>query len=149
VKAWYYWYLSPEGTKVRLSCGEFKKPCISKKDAEAKIAELEAIEDAKEAKKIEATYVRLRDVAGSMYKDGDKHMKLRMERGDTITDVTRDESRAYLDNWIIPNGGSDPSEIDGAEVEDWLIDIDRSNSWRNRVLEILGEVSGSVCDIES
>jgi len=132
-----------------LSCGEFKKPCISKKDAEAKIAELEAIEDAKEAKKIEATYVRLRDVAGSMYKDGDKHMKLRMERGDTITDVTRDESRAYLDNWIIPNGGSDPSEIDGAEVEDWLIDIDRRihgaiASWRS-----WERFSGSVCDIES
>jgi integrase len=140
VRAWYYWYLDPQGKKVRKSCGESKKPCIRKWEAEAKIAEIEAETKQIEAKVKEAQRVRIRDVAEDMYVTGKNHMLLREEHGKGITEYTRKECLCYLKTIVKTFGDRYPEELSAAEVEDWLITQKRSNSWRNRIMEVFGEI---------
>ena len=40
IKAWYYWFYDEYGKLIRRSCGTDGKPCTSKRDAEAFIANL-------------------------------------------------------------------------------------------------------------
>ncbi len=145
VKAWYYWFDDDSGARLRRACGTAKVPCLKQKDAEAAIARIEAAEEealqaADEALRVSHA-VRIRDVAADMYTEDSKHMRLRKERGEGLTDTTMKECRGYLKNYILPKWGDHlPGDMDGAEIEDWLLDIDRSNAWRNRCLEVFGEV---------
>lgn len=145
VRAWYYWYLDDDGKQIRRSCGQSKLPCLLRRDAEAAIAEIEhqeAMADEKSAQALRAARaVRFKDIAAGMYEADGKHMKLRVERGEGLTDTTMAECRGYLKRWIIPKwGDSLPAEIRGAAVEDWLLEVKRSNSFKNRCLEVMNEV---------
>jgi integrase len=145
VKAWYYWFYDGDGKRVRRSCGESKVPCLLRREAEEAIARIEAAEADREksaaAALAAARSVRFRDIAAGMYQEDGKHMRLRVERGEALTDITMDECAGLLKNWILPKWGDMlPSAIGSAAVEDWLMEADRSNSWRNRVIEVMGEV---------
>jgi len=145
VKAWYYWFYDGDGKRIRRSCGESKVPCLLRREAEEAIARIESEEAerslADAAALTAARSVRFRDIAAGMYEAGGKHMRLRVERGEALTDITMDECASLLENWILPKWGDMlPSAIGAAAVEDWLMEADRSNSWRNRVIEVLGEV---------
>lgn len=138
VRAWYYWYLDGE-KRIRRACGSRGSPCFVKKEAEAFIARLEV--ETEEKERTAAPTVRLRDIADTMYRPEGNHMKLRVARGEGLDEATMIEARMYLDNVILPNWGDLlPIDIDPAQVEDFLISQDRSNSWRNRVIEVLTEV---------
>jgi integrase len=145
IKAWYYWFDDESGARIRRSCGEAKQPVLLQREAEARIEHIEVEEKKRQAKAVEtisaARAVRFKDIAAKMYLADGKHMKLRTERGEALTDTTMEECRGYLDNHIVPKWGAYlPADISGAEIEDWLMEKDRSNSWRNRCFEVMAEV---------
>ena len=139
IKAWYYWYYDPETKKqVRKSCGTSKNPVYLKRDAD-NIMEVMAGQDREYlAMRAEVESVTIEKIANSMFEDGSTYLKSRKEKGFIKTDATLKEIRGFLKNFIIKKyGGLKPEEIDPVVVDNDLMSMERSNSWRNRIVSIL------------
>jgi integrase len=139
IKAWYYWYRDPEtGKQVRKSCGTSKKPIYVKRDAESIIAELLERDRDYLAIRAENESITIAKMAENMFSDGSAYLRRRRGEGYLKENITLREVRGFLKNFIIKKYGRlKPEEIDPAVVDNDLLNIDRSGSWRNRAVSIL------------
>ncbi|MDR1302495.1 MAG: site-specific integrase [Treponema sp.] len=139
IRAWYYWYYDPETKKqVRKSCGNSKQPVLLKYVAEAIIAELEEQDRKDQGLKGETESVTLKVLAEQMFTEHSLYLKRMRQNNYFKTDATLKEIKSHLNNWIIPHYGHlRPEQVDPIQVENDLISVDRSNSWRNRNVSII------------
>jgi integrase len=139
IRAWYFWYYDPVSKKqVRKSCGTSKNPVYVKRDADEIIKRLEEKDREYLAIRADAESVTVEEMANAMFRGDSDYVKRRRERGFIKDDSTLKEIQGHLKNFIIPKYGHlKPEGIDAAAVENDLIRMNRSNSWRNRQVSIL------------
>ncbi|MDR0464771.1 MAG: site-specific integrase [Treponema sp.] len=139
IKAYYFWYLDPITKKqIRKSCGTSKNPVFTKREAESIIETLEEKDREYLAIRTEKESATIAKMAENMFHKNNAYIKRRRENGYLKDDSTIDEIHGYLNNFILLNYGHlKPEEIDPVVVDQDLIKMDRSNSWRNRVVSII------------
>lgn len=137
---WYYWFFDSDGKQVKKSCGRNGKPCLLKREAEAFLKELEEQDRKNEEAANELKKLRLRDVAENMYSPESAFMRLSEERGRGITPQTMKLKSHYLKVFLGKFGDRAPGELGEAEIEDWLVSLDYSNSIKNQFLTIINEI---------
>lgn len=138
---WYYWYYDENKRQIRKSCGTNNKPCLLKRDAEAFISKLEEEDKIKEKEINELKKVRLKDIAQEMFSKNSTYLKLYQSRGIILTPQTIKAKISLLEKYIIPEFGErDVTSIVDCEIEDWLINLDLSNSSKNNILAVFNEV---------
>lgn len=139
VKAWYYWYLDPSSKKqIRKSCGTNKSPVFLKREAEKIIEQLAEKDREYLAIRSETESITIKKLTASMFHEDSTYLKRRRSNGYLKEDTTLKEIKGYLDSFIVKNYGSlKPEEIDPVVVDNDLLSMDRSNSWRNRIVSIL------------
>jgi integrase len=82
-------------------------------------------------------------MAEAMYTSGSIYLKLQKALGKETTDYTLDEINSYLHSWILLRYGNlKTEELDPMQVQNDLLAMDRSNSWRNRIIYILDCILG-------
>jgi integrase len=134
IRVWYYWYYDPKTKKqVRKSCGTSLKH-----EAEAYIGKLAENDREYLAMKTDMESLTIAKMAENMFADDSTYLKRRKEEGYLKEKITLREVRGYLNNFIIKNYGHlKPEEIDPAAVDDDLLNLEKSGSWRNRAVTIL------------
>lgn len=139
IRAWYYWYYDPQTHKqVRKSCGTGKVPVLIKREAEEIIAKLEAKERTYADLKAEAETVTVKVMADAMFTPGSVYLNLKKEQGEEKSEDTIKNIRQYLRLFILKNYGNLKLEqLEPVQIQNDLLAIDRSNSWRNRVISII------------
>ena len=139
IKAWYYWYYDPATKKrIRKSCGTSKSPVLLKRDADEVIERLAEHDREYLAMRAEKESVTIAKMAEFMFQEGSEYIKRRKEQGYVKHETTLKEIKGYLDSFIIEKFGHfKPEELDPVVVNQNLINMERSNSWRNRVVSIL------------
>jgi len=139
IRAWYYWYLDPATKKqVRKSCGTSKKPVLLKTEAKSIIDRLEEKDREYLAIRAEKESVTIGKMAAAMFQDNSDYVRRRREKGFIKDEATLREIQGHLKNFIVKNYGHlKPEEIDPVVVDNDLIRMERSNSWRNRQVSIL------------
>lgn len=137
---WYYWFYDEDGKQVKKSCGKNGKPCLLKREAESYLAELAIKDEQEEKERQEAKKVRLRDVSADMYKEGSVYVKLSRERGKSVTAQTLEIKQHCLEIFLAEFGDRTPDNVDGAEIENWIIDQPYSNSYKNQIIGVIKEV---------
>lgn len=123
-KVWYYWYLGPDGARVRRSTG-----CSRRHEAEDFIESLEAQAKADEAKAKSSSRprARLREIADPMFKVGAAHLVRWEQKGRKLVKHTVEQHRRWIDLFILPKWGDTwCDEITGPAIEDWLITLTSS-----------------------
>lgn len=126
VKKWYYWYID-HGVQKQKVC----KDCATKAEAVAFINSLPPLR--KGAKSV-------REVAENMFLPGSEHVKRRAAFGRSIVEETLRDARIYIDSIIETWGDYDIRDIDVQSVGNYLISVERSNSWKKRYISIFGEI---------
>lgn len=137
---WYYWYYDENGKQVKKTCGKRGKPCLLKRDALAFLAELEKEDEQKKEESEKAKQVRLCDISENMYEPESTFIKLCRERGRDITEQTMYIKKHCLKIFLEKFGLYTPASVDAAEIENWLIELDYSNAYKNQILTVINEV---------
>jgi len=139
IKAWYFWYYDPVSRKqVRKSCGTSKNPVFTKREAEAVMDRLAEQDREYIAIRAEKESVTIGELADTMFRENSEYVRRRRERGFLKENSTLHEIQSHLKNFIIKKYGHlKPEEIDPVIVDNDLIHMERSNSWRNRQVSIL------------
>ena len=133
IKAWYYWFYDEQGKQVRKSCGQNGKPCLLKRDAEAFISNLNECE----TKKSEIIF---NDYCIGFYNDNSRFLRKQAARGYKYQANTIYQKKLYLNKFLSVFGNYKVSAIKVGQVENWLIDMDCSNSAKNSILSVIDEV---------
>lgn len=140
VKAWYYWYYDPDnhGKRIRKSCGTSNKPVLSKSDAKMIIDNLAEKDREYLAIRAENESITIEKMAEAMFQDDSNYLRRRRSEGYIKEKITLREIRGFLKNFIVKKYGHlKPEEIDPVIVDNDLMTIERSSSWRNRAVSIL------------
>lgn len=132
ITVWYYWFWH-EGKQVRRSCGQRGKPCTTKKDAMAFLMTLD------DADLIPSTKILVRSCDG-MFDHNSEYMRRLAAKGRIIHEHTRRLKAKTLTRIIEQFGDRDLREIIPVEVDRWVLSLDLSNSSRNNIVEVFGEV---------
>lgn len=129
VKRWYYWYYDSNGKRKNRVCPN----CVIKADAEAYIKTLPLI-----LPKINSFLIN--DITREMFLLGSDHVDRREKFGKKSSIETLRDCRRYI--IYIQQLWGDISIIDlnVRQIISSLISIDRSSSWKNRIITILKEV---------
>ena len=134
---WYYWFYDENGKQVKKSCGQHGKPCLLKREAETYIAEL-AEKDKQEIRaKEDEQKIRLRDIGETLYNSDSPFMQLKNARGRTYLPQTINAKQTLMKIVLEKFGDRIPDTIEDSEVEDFLISLDYSNSYRNQILQVM------------
>ncbi len=132
VKAWYFWYYDEDGKQVRKSCGQNGKPCLLKREA---LAYLDSLKDDELITK--KSKITLREFCAGMYDADSRYLTKLKNKGVVFTDLTRRQKATYL-RYILDRFGDFPAaDLDIGIVDDWLLEWNRSNSWRNNMLAVV------------
>lgn len=134
IRVWYFWYYDKRGRQVRRSCGTGRKPCLTRRDAEAFLARLKQDEPSAEERKF------VRDYAQGLYDEGSQFLRRRTAKGFEIADVTRRQAAHRLKVFLDEFGRTKPRDLSMPDIEDWLLAFDYSNSWRNHTLSVVRDV---------
>ena len=137
IKAWYYWFYDAQGKQVRKSCGQNGKPCILKREAEAFIANL----DNEEVTKAKLTF---NDYCKGFYDDNSRFLKKQAARGYKYQANSIYQKRLYLSKFLNVFGNTCITEIKAGMIENWLIDMDCSNSVKNNILAVIDEIESEL-----
>lgn len=131
IKAWYYWFYGQNGKQVRKSCGQNGKPCLTKREAEAYISQLndELL-----------TQKTLSDFAAGMFDFDSAYLKKYFARGRVLQESSIVSKQRTLKLILDKFGTRFPSDISNGEIDEWLMSFQKSNSWRNQVLAIFKEI---------
>ncbi|AEE17209.1 hypothetical protein [Treponema brennaborense] len=127
IKKWYYWYYSSDKTQVRKSC----KGCVSKAEAQAYIDSLPP------PAVCSATVSR---IAKDMYIPGSVHYERRRQFGKSISPRTMLDCRAYVKYIIDVFGDRRIEDLRVSEIQQYLLNCNKSGSWKNRYQEIFCEI---------
>ena len=137
IKAWYYWFYDAQGKQVRKSCGQNGKPCILKRDAEAFIANL----DDEETAKFNITF---KDYCKGFYDDGSRFLKKQAARGYNYQVNSIYQKRLYLNKFLKAFSNLYVNELKAGMIENWLIDMECSNSVKNNILAVIDEIESEL-----
>lgn len=137
IKAWYYWFYDENGKQVRKSCGQNGKPCILKREAEAFITSLDEVE----VKKSNLTFA---DYCNGFYDDNSRFLKKQAARGYKYQANSLYQKRLYLTKFLSVFGNVLVKEIKAGMIENWLIDMECSNSVKNNILAVIDEIESEL-----
>ena len=138
IKAWYYWFYDENGKQVRKSCGQNGKPCLLKRDAEAFIANLS---DEEPEKKTILTF----DVyCNGFYNTDSKFLRKQAARGYKYQPDTIYQKNLYLKKFLEVFAKTDVQKLTVGAVENWLIDMQCSNSVKNNILAVIDEIEAEL-----
>jgi integrase len=142
IRAWYYWYYDPLSHKqVRKTCGSAKEPVLLKRDAEEIIRKLADQDRNYLELKGTAESATIKTIAEAMFKEDSVYMRLKAENNEQIGETTRKNTLSYLNNWIFKKYGSlKPEQIDPVNIQNDLIVADKSNAWRNKIIQIMNSI---------
>ena len=137
VKTWYYWYYDDEtGKQVRKSCGKNGKPCTSKRDALIFLEELRNTSKEKIKPKI-----YFNDFCKDFFSKESLYIKrLEQKQGIIFSEKTLEFKNIILNSFLKKFGDKAVDKVTPIMIEDWLITLDRSNSYKNHVLTIANEI---------
>jgi integrase len=138
VRRWYYYWIGPDGNQVQRVC----PGCRNRSDAENYIRTLPSPAQAAASGVMtpEKPDILIRDIAKDMYIPGSAHVGRREQLGKSVDHETLAECRRYIKQ-IMGLWGDLKLEALGVDVVmPYLFGFERSGKWKNRFLEILGEV---------
>ena len=128
IKKWYYWFYDQNGKQIKRVC----KGCGIKAEAEAYIELLPPLKPLKN--------IMIKDIAGDMFIPGGFHYERRKQLGDALEPDTIRQKRRFIDLIIATWGEIGINELTAPMVHNYLVDIDRSGSWKNAFLDTLNEI---------
>ena len=137
VKAWYYWFYDENGKQVRKSCGQNGKPCLIKRDAEAFIANLK--DETTSSKSI-----TFNDYCQGFYDPDSRFIKKQAARGFNYQENSLYQKRLYVKKFLAAFGDMKVTEIRAGKIENWLIDMECSNSVKNNILAVFDEIESEL-----
>ena len=141
IKAWYFWYYDENGKQVRKSCGQNGKPCLLKRDAEA------FIENLKDEDLITSTStksVTFNNYCNGFYDLDSRFLKKQAARGFKYQENSLYQKRLYLNKFLFVFGDIKVNDIRAGQIENWLIDMDCSNSVKNNILAVFDEIESEL-----
>lgn len=128
VQRWYYYYYNPaDGKQIQKAC----RKCKNKSEAEAYIGKLPPLR---------AEAVTIEAISLAMYIPGSDHYERRRQLGKSVKPETLVECRGYLAVIKKLWGHTDIRDLTVVDVHGYLLKDTHSGSWKNRLLEVLGEV---------
>jgi len=128
VQRWYYYYYNPAtGKQIQKAC----RKCKTKAEAEAYIDKLPPLR---------AESVTVNGISLAMFIPGSDHYERRRQLGKSVKPETLVECRGYLKVIKELWGPKDIRDLTVVDVQGYLLKDTHSGSWKNRFLEILGEV---------
>ena len=127
VRRWYYYYVTPDGTQKQRVC----KGCKNRAEAMAFVSNLPPLSSSGKT---------IREIARDMYLPGSDHVRRREAMGKSVLPLTMRDARTYLDDIIERWGRFDIEHVDVAAVAAYLLDVERSGSWKQRYVSIFNEV---------
>jgi hypothetical protein len=131
VHRWYYYWEDVQGKKVQRAC----RGCRTRAEAEDYIRTLPPPPGASRGPN-----VLVGDIARDMYIPGGAHFNRRIQLGRSVNPDTMSECRRYVtliaDLW----GGLPLTSLGVDVVMPYLFGVNKSGKWKNRFLEVLGEV---------
>lgn len=138
IKAWYYWFYDEHGKQVRKSCGQNGKPCLTKRDAEYFLANLP---DEEPEKKDVITF----DVyCKGFYDPESTFLRKQAARGYKYQPDTIYQKNLYLKKFLDVFGKTNVEKLTVGAVENWLIDMECSNSVKNNILATIDEIEAEL-----
>ena len=140
IKAWYYWFYDAQGKQVRKSCGQNGKPCILKRDAEAFIANLKD-EDLISTSTKSITF---NDYCQGFYDPDSRFIKKQAARGFNYQENSLYQKKLYVKKFLAAFGDMKVTEIKAGKIENWLIDMECSNSVKNNILAVFDEIESEL-----
>lgn len=140
VKAWYYWFYDENGKQVRKSCGQNGKPCLIKRDAEAFIASLKD-EDLNSTSSKSITF---NEYCKGFYDPDSRFIKKQAARGFNYQENSLYQKRLYVKKFLAAFGDMKVTEIRAGKIENWLIDMECSNSVKNNILAVFDEIESEL-----
>lgn len=140
IKAWYYWFYDENGKQVRKSCGQNGKPCLIKRDAEAFIASLKD-EDLNSSSSKSITF---NEYCKGFYDPDSRFIKKQAARGFNYQENSLYQKRLYVKKFLAAFGDMKVTEIRAGKIENWLIDMDCSNSVKNNILAVIDEIESEL-----
>ncbi len=138
IKAWYYWFYDENGKQVRKSCGQNGKPCLTKRDAEFFIANLPD----EEPEKIQI--ITFEKYCNGFYDTDSRFLKKQAARGYKYQPDTIYQKQLYLKKFLAVFSETDVTKLTVGAVENWLIDMECSNSVKNNILAVIDEIEGEL-----
>lgn len=134
VKAWYYWYYDENHKQIRKSCGQNGKPCLIKRDAQA------YIESIKDSDLLPQCSITFNDFCSGMFADGSKYLTKLHNKGTDFSQKTLRQKRNYMSIFLDKFGNYKILDVDYGFLDNWLLEFDRSNSWRNNFLSVINAI---------
>jgi hypothetical protein len=129
---WDYWFYDEEGKQVQKACGH---GCESKRDATAFLEELLRADLLEEKRKNELSKISFFHFAEKMFLSEAQHLKRWKEKGYVLKPHTIAQHRRHLVNYLLPKYGKlTLDKIRPANLEDYLLEQQLSNSSRNQIL---------------
>ncbi len=138
IKAWYFWYYDEDGKQVRKSCGQNGKPCLTKRDAEAFIANLPDEEPEKKS------IITFSDYCKGFYDPGSRFIRKQAARGYKYQKNSLYQKRLYLSKFLSKFGEMKVNDIRAGQIENWLINMKCSNSVKNNILAVFDEIESEI-----
>lgn len=137
---WYYYYEDPETKKrVKRACKAPEGgPCLKKRDAEAY---LEKVRQEYEEKLKYQNSLTFADISTAMYQDNSLYLKWLEVKGRKLSKWSLKIERRIALKIINPEFGDRyPQDIHPTEVENWLIEKDMSNNYKNLIIHIFNSI---------
>ena len=137
IKAWYYWYYDDQGKQVRKSCGLNGKPCILKRDAEVFI-------DSLNDEELTKSKLSFGEYCIGFYDDNSRFLKKQIARGYKYQVNTLYQKRLYLSKFLDAFGDMNVTALRAGMIENWLIDMECSNSVKNNIIVVIDEIESEL-----
>ena len=136
IKAWYYWFYDENGKQIRRSCGQNGKPCLTKREAEYFIANLPAQEKHQS--------LTFNEYCKGFYDDNSLFLRKQAARGFKYQANTIYQKNLYVKKFLDVFGETDVKKLTVGAVENWLIDLECSNSVKNNILAVIDEIESEL-----
>lgn len=136
IKAWYYWYYDANGKQVRKSCGQNGKPCLTKREAEAYIANLPDEEEKK--------HVTFSEYCKDFYASDSRFIKKQAARGYNYQPNSIYQKNLYLKRFLEAFGNCPVDKLTVGDIENWLISIKGCNSVKNNILSVIEDIENEL-----
>lgn len=138
IKAWYYWFYDEHGKQVRKSCGQNGKPCLTKRDAEYFLANLPDEEPEKK------DVITFEIYCKGFYDPESTFLRKQAARGYKYQPDTIYQKNLYLKKFLDVFGKTNVEKLTVGAVENWLIDMECSNSVKNNILATIDEIEAEL-----
>lgn len=124
---WWFWYYEPvTGKRIKKPAG---RACTNRQEAEDYIAGLPGLVHPSQV-------TTIRDFAQDLFKKGSEFLKRKAQFDRELKESTRKAYDGNIRNHILPVfGDRDMSSIKGAEIEDYLLDLEKKNSTKNFIVD--------------